>query len=249
MIKGTIFSIEEFAVNDGPGIRSTVFLKGCPLRCTWCHNPEGQSPRPELMVKKGVQSICGYEITSEALAAQLKRNAEIFRMNKGGVTFTGGEPLLQHEFLVRTLELLRPEIHCALETSAYASEEVFREVIANLDLVLMDIMLPGMDGTALLCRLKNCRRLCMIPVIMLTAKGNETDKVQALDYGADDYVTKPFSIMELVSRIEYSDILVPPVHKWIPTDRVTVPASSGALPLALPPSMNTDKELNNTPYS
>ena len=144
-MKGTIFSIEEFAINDGPGIRTTVFLKGCPLRCEWCHNPEGLSPRPQLMKKKQNSTnvrdetvMSGFEIESEELAEKLLRDERIFRLNKGGVTFTGGEPLLQADFLCEVLQVLRPRIHCAIETSGYASEEVFQKVLDNLDFVLFD---------------------------------------------------------------------------------------------------------------
>ena len=144
-MKGTIFSIEEFAINDGPGIRTTVFLKGCPLRCEWCHNPEGLSPRPQLMKKKQSSTnvkdetvMSGFEIESQELAERLLRDEKIFRLNKGGVTFTGGEPLLQADFLCEVLQVLRPRIHCAIETSGYASEEVFQKVLDNLDFVLFD---------------------------------------------------------------------------------------------------------------
>ena len=144
-MKGTIFSIEEFAINDGPGIRTTVFLKGCPLRCEWCHNPEGLSPHPQLMKKKQNSTnvkdetvMSGFEIESQELAERLLRDERIFRLNKGGVTFTGGEPLLQADFLCEVLQVLRPHIHCAIETSGYASEEVFRKVLDNLDFLLFD---------------------------------------------------------------------------------------------------------------
>ena len=137
-MKGTIFSIEEFAINDGPGIRTTVFLKGCPLRCEWCHNPEGLSPRPQLMRKRGENVMCGEEIEAEELAAKLLRNEGIFRLNKGGVTFTGGEPLMQAGFLCEVLKAVRPRIHCCMETSGYASDKIFSEVIDNLDFILFD---------------------------------------------------------------------------------------------------------------
>ena len=139
MTPGTVFSIEEFAIHDGPGIRTTVFLKGCPLRCAWCHNPEGQSFRPVPMVKKGENSICGEEYSSEELASKLLRDEEIFKMNGGGVTFTGGEPLAQAGFLVEVLDKLAGRIHTAIETCGYAPKEVFREVTGKVDLVMMDI--------------------------------------------------------------------------------------------------------------
>ena len=137
-MKGTIFSIEEFAINDGPGIRTTVFLKGCPLRCEWCHNPEGLSPKPQLMKKKDETVISGTEIEAKELADKLLRYERIFKLNKGGVTFTGGEPLMQADFLLEVLGLIRPQIHCAIETSGYASEDVFRKVLENVDFVLFD---------------------------------------------------------------------------------------------------------------
>ncbi len=137
--QGTIFSIEEFAVNDGPGIRTTVFLKGCPLHCVWCHNPEGISPEPQYMMKKDETTVCGYRITADELASRLLKNKEIYSLNKGGVTFTGGEPLLQYGFLLNVLRKIKPEIHTAIETSGFASEEVFREVLPLLDLVLFDV--------------------------------------------------------------------------------------------------------------
>lgn len=139
MKKGTIFSIEEFAIHDGPGIRTTIFLKGCPLRCTWCHNPEGISPQPQYMIKKNEQSICGYEISSEALANQILRNKNIYQLNEGGVTFTGGEPLLQSDFIVDILDRIKPDIHVAIETSGHIHPDIFRKVTPMLDLVIMDI--------------------------------------------------------------------------------------------------------------
>ena len=145
MTSGTVFSIEEFAVHDGPGIRTTVFLKGCPLRCAWCHNPEGQAFEPEPMVKKGETSVCGEEYSSERLAEKLLRDEGIFRMNGGGVTFTGGEPLAQAKFLVEVLDRLAGRIHTAIETCGYAPKEVFREVTGQVDLVMMDVKMVDPD--------------------------------------------------------------------------------------------------------
>jgi pyruvate formate lyase activating enzyme len=138
MIEGFIFSIEEFAIHDGPGIRTTVFLKGCPLRCEWCHNPEGISFKPQYLKKKSGQTLCGYKISSEELAQKIIRNKKFFELNNGGITFTGGEPLAQPKFLIDVLQRIAP-IHKAIETSGHASISVFREVVGLVDLVLFDI--------------------------------------------------------------------------------------------------------------
>jgi len=140
MAEGIVFSIEEFAVNDGPGIRTTVFLKGCPLRCAWCHNPEGWKREIEPIVKKGRTETCGYRISAEELAKRLRRDAELFRDSGGGITFTGGEPLMQADFLCEVMDRL-DGIHKAVETSGYAPEKAFREVLRRADLLLYDLKL------------------------------------------------------------------------------------------------------------
>lgn len=139
MKTGIIFSIEEFAIHDGPGIRTNIFLKGCPLRCTWCHNPEGISPKPQEMVKKGERTICGYEMSSTELAEQILKNKNIYRLNEGGITFTGGEPLMQPEFIIDVLNKIKPNIHTAIETSGHTTAKIFQKVVPMFDLVMVDI--------------------------------------------------------------------------------------------------------------
>ena len=136
---GVVFSIEEFAINDGPGIRTTIFLKGCPLQCAWCHNPEGISPRPQYLIKNGKRECCGYDIYAKTLAETVLRNKAIYQLNNGGVTLTGGEPLYQPAFVIDFLERIQTDVHTALETSGYASPEVFRSVTEHIDLIMMDI--------------------------------------------------------------------------------------------------------------
>lgn len=170
---GRIFSIEEFSVYDGPGIRTSVFLKGCPLHCSWCHNPEGQSREREIVrspngcidckscttlakrergrlifteecIKKcpiGLLRVCGEDIDSESLAEKLLKNAKILNMNGGGVTFSGGEPLLQSEFLFETLKLLLGKVHTAIQTCGYASADTFSQALKLCDYVLYDLKL------------------------------------------------------------------------------------------------------------
>jgi len=138
MNEGVIFSIEEFAIHDGPGIRTTVFLKGCPLNCQWCHNPEGVSFEPQYIEKNGKTSLCGERISSTDLATIILKNKEFFKLNGGGVTLTGGEPTAQAGFVIDFLKQI-PGVHSVIETSGYAPPKIFKEVISLVDLVLFDI--------------------------------------------------------------------------------------------------------------
>ncbi len=170
MITGTVFSIEEFSTFDGPGIRTTVFLKGCPLKCSWCHNPEGQSFEPQIvrspngclgcekcldkgeeltgkriLVKESISVCprnivreCGKEYTPEELCNKLLKNADILTDSGGGITFSGGEPLSSHKFLVECLKLLEGKIHRAVQTSGFCDPETFKEIAKHTDLFLFD---------------------------------------------------------------------------------------------------------------
>ncbi len=138
---GRLFEIREFTLHDGPGVRTTVFLKGCPLRCAWCHNPEGQSSEKETMRgREGEERPCGEDWSAESLAAELLRNADIMRQSGGGVTFSGGEPLAQAAFVCAVADLLRAEgLSCALETSGYAPEADYRAVVSRMSFVYQDL--------------------------------------------------------------------------------------------------------------
>ena len=138
MSKGIIFDIKELTVHDGPGVRTTVFFKGCPLRCRWCHNPEGWLPEPQTMKTAGGEKICGEETTTADLAAKLKKNADIFLETGGGITVSGGEPLFQPEFLLELLERLKP-VHTAVQTSGQGDSGVFEKVVESCGLVLFDL--------------------------------------------------------------------------------------------------------------
>lgn len=167
MTKGIVFDIKEFAVHDGPGMRVTVFLKGCPLHCVWCHNPEGIKALPQLMKNRSKCKHCGLcmqecghqecrqygvctkicpddlihisgkEYTPQQLAEVLNRYQCFFHKD-GGVTFSGGEPLLQADFMLETIALLQGA-NIAIETSAYSSSQVFERVIEKTDLIMLDI--------------------------------------------------------------------------------------------------------------
>ena len=167
---GTIFDIKEMAVHDGPGIRTTVFFKGCPLRCRWCHNPEGLISEPQLMYKdarcikcnsckrecehpeckpfercihacpENCLQIVGRSVDSYTLASELIESAQILGKDFGGFTFSGGEPLMQGDFLLSLLDNLK-DYHLCIETSGYANSELFSKVIEKLQFVIMDIKL------------------------------------------------------------------------------------------------------------
>jgi len=124
-------------------VRTTVFLKGCPLRCVWCHNPEGQSPEIETMVRKGGEKVvCGRDWTAEALSEELLRNADIMAQSGGGVTFSGGEPLMQAQFLLELIPLLRAKgVSLAVETSGHVPPSDYRAVVPHLDFVYQDVKL------------------------------------------------------------------------------------------------------------
>jgi len=164
---GMVFEIEEFAVHDGPGIRTTVFFKGCPLRCAWCHNPESISFAPEVMldrcpcascpgdvdIRSGFCPSCGKAVDQcslrlrrvsgtayavDELAGILLVNMDMLQGSGGGITLSGGEPLAQSAFLTQLIPALRP-LHVAIETSGQASRGVFDRAVRLVDLVMMDV--------------------------------------------------------------------------------------------------------------
>jgi pyruvate formate lyase activating enzyme len=148
-VKGIVFDLKKFAIHDGPGIRTTVFLKGCPLACWWCHNPEGQAPRPEAMC--GPRAAAGPMATGETvgrtlsvagLLAEIEKDTIFYDTSGGGVTFSGGEPLAQPEFLGAALSACRQAgLHTALDTSGYAPRDVLARVAPAVDLFLYDLKL------------------------------------------------------------------------------------------------------------
>lgn len=143
-LTGVVFDLRELTVHDGPGIRTTVFLKGCPLRCAWCHNPEGLSPAPQVIHGATGDRLVGRSYTAVELATMLNRQALLLRDN-GGVTFSGGEPLMQAPFVAGVIDRLE-SLHVTLDTSGYGAEEDFRLVAGKCDLVLFDLKL--MDAEA-----------------------------------------------------------------------------------------------------
>lgn len=177
-MNGIIFNIQRFSITDGPGIRTTIFLKGCSLKCKWCHNPEGLikdiqvqylygkcincnlcdcnnkekmknilNQKVDECVKEKVNicpakalKLCGEELTSDQLIERILKDKSYYH-DRGGVTFSGGEPLLQADFIYETAKKLK-EIHnvsVAVDTAGNVSFEQFEKIIDVTDLFLYDI--------------------------------------------------------------------------------------------------------------
>lgn len=191
MTEGIVTNIQRFSIHDGPGIRTTVFVKGCNLRCFWCHNPEAIRPQPEIQFfpercigcqvcaetcvraghhfdEAGVHhyarsrcigcgacaEICyaqalvlvGKRVSVDAVMAEIRADAAFYASSGGGVTVSGGEPLLQVEFTHDLLAACRAEgIHTAIETAANVAWERIAGLLPVVDLVMMDI--KHMDST------------------------------------------------------------------------------------------------------
>lgn len=186
-----VFDTKRYAINDGPGVRVTIFLKGCPLDCAWCHNPESISPKMEKMFSankcigalnciddcpenaltmtpdKGVVTdfdlcnMCGVcaescpsgamEMVAEhvdvaTIIESVVEERQIIEQSGGGITFSGGEPLMQHEFLMDALEACKQEgFHCTVDTSGFTSKSVLHDVARLTDHWLYDLKCMDSD--------------------------------------------------------------------------------------------------------
>jgi pyruvate formate lyase activating enzyme len=220
--EGLIFDIKKYSVNDGPGIRTTIFFKGCPLRCPWCHNPEGQSFLPEVMVRparcvdgcrecvaacrpgalsatdgvpvldklkcdlcgrcaaacpSGAIEIVGRKVTAAEVIAEIEKDRVFYEESGGGVTFSGGEPLAQADFLAELLDACRSRgIHATVDTCGYAPPEAAYTAAHRADLFLFDVKvmdtkkhddLTGQPNNVILENLKRLVRLGQKVVIRL----------------------------------------------------------------------------------
>jgi pyruvate formate lyase activating enzyme len=209
-IAGMVYNIMRFSLHDGPGIRTTVFLKGCPLACPWCHNPESIRRESEIILREerciqcgecvdacthgavirddgrvntdralcvrcgecvphcyaGAREVAGKEMTTGSVLDEVVRDRVFFDESGGGVTFSGGEPLLQHEFLASLLQASRQrEIHTVVDTTGCASPVILERIAPLVDLFLYDLKLMDdakhreYTGVSNILLLENMRRL------------------------------------------------------------------------------------------
>ena len=143
MKEGFISDVQHFCVNDGDGIRTTVFFKGCNLHCAWCHNVECISCEPQQMryVIGGQESMrtCGKRMTAKALIAEILEDEKFYARSGGGVTFSGGEPLLQADFLAEVMPIVKAHgIHAIIDTAGDVSRIAFDKVASFTDTFFFD---------------------------------------------------------------------------------------------------------------
>ena len=158
-----IFDIKRYAINDGPGIRTTIFVKGCPLRCVWCHNPEGWTAEPQVLYKRSkcigchtceqegfvaddcptkAREVCGRKYTMDELMGEVEKERDIMQDSGGGVTICGGEPLMHPDGTLAILrELGRRGFHRTVDTTLYAHSDVVKAVARECELMLVDLKL------------------------------------------------------------------------------------------------------------
>lgn len=224
MLSATTVNIQKFSVHDGPGIRTTVFLKGCPLECWWCHNPESQNLNPEILyfeerctkcgkcikrcegkalefkdnyltINKSTCNLCGKcadfcpnnareyvgrNFTVKELMKEIIKDEAFYEESNGGVTFSGGEPLIHADFLRKVLEGCKIRgIHTAVDTCGHAAWESYEKILSKVDLFLYDLKIMnnekhkkyvGVENKLILENLKrlsarNCNIFVRMPII------------------------------------------------------------------------------------
>ena len=250
---GVVFDIKHYAIHDGPGIRTTVFLKGCPLDCAWCHNPESKHPQPEFMwwptrcigcrsceescpegaitigdkliideekcVRCGsfvegcyaeALELVGREMSVEEVMEEVRRDSDFHRESGGGVTFSGGEPLMQPVFLAELLEACKREgFHTTLDTSGQAEQAVLKKIKTHTDLFLYDVKhmdpeqhrkFTGASNELVLSNLALLRgRAVVVRVPLVPGVNDDEENIRSMG--------------EYVSGLGFSDLCLLPYHK------------------------------------
>ncbi len=291
MTKGLIFDIKRYSIHDGPGIRTTVFFKGCPLACFWCHNPESQAPGPEVLYRESrcmhckacaaacmneaiswngggpvvdpgrcercgacaeacsaeARELVGREMSVEEVVAEVERDMPFYEESGGGVTLSGGEPLLQPAFARELLERCKERgIHTALDTCGHAPWETIDRVRPFVDLFLYDLKLIDDErhrrctGTSNELLLKNLELISrhghsiIIVVPVIPGVNDDSDEIRRLGAfaaslaGQKGMILLPFHRLgmdkyELLGRSHaHPDLEAPPAERLSEIARILV---------------------------
>jgi pyruvate formate lyase activating enzyme len=250
---GVVFDIKHYAIHDGPGIRTTVFLKGCPLNCAWCHNPESKHPQPEFMwwptrcigchscvescpegavtigdklvideelcVRCGIcvegcyaeaLELVGRDMSVEEVMEEVLRDSEFHRESGGGVTFSGGEPLMQPLFLAELLSACKGEgLHTVVDTSGHAEPAALEKIMGHTDLFLYDVkhmdpemhrMYTGASNELILSNLALLQgRAVLIRAPIIPGINDDEENIRRMG--------------EYVSDLGFSEVCLLPYHK------------------------------------
>lgn len=282
--EGIVFNIQKYAIHDGPGIRTTVFLQGCPLNCWWCHNPESQGYTQKILFRKDkcigcgdCSAVCsskevshlkqgitkyvsecrlcercinrcptealeliGKRMSANDVIAEIEKDQIFYEQSGGGVTFSGGEPLMQVEFLTRLLDACKEKgFHTTLDTSGYACWETLVQVADRIDLFLYDLKLiddsrhkkyTGVSNRVILDNLNQLvkrRSNIWVRIPIIPGVNDDEDNIQ--------------SIGEFLSSIGIKDVFLLPYHR-IAIDKYERLGKKYKLPYTQPPS---DSDLND----
>lgn len=282
MRKATVFEIKRFAIHDGDGIRTTVFFKGCPLKCVWCHNPEGLSKESELgyyahkckscgacievcsenchrfdngthiferekciacgkcesVCSGGALKLYGKSMTVDELVNILTEDKMFYDESGGGVTFSGGECLMQSEFCAELLERLKNEgIRTAVDTSGFVSKSAIDSVLPFTDIFLYDI--KAYDS-ATHKRATGCPNGIILENLKyINDKGGKAEiRIPlVLEYNADEIesIAKFLSTLGCITKVR-----VLPYHNYAASKYAAL-----ALESTLPEHLPTDDEIEN----
>ncbi|MBP5483160.1 MAG: glycyl-radical enzyme activating protein [Bacteroidales bacterium] len=254
-----IFDIKRYAIHDGPGIRTTIFVKGCPLRCVWCHNPESWSPKPQRLYKQGkcigccccidscpqgalkltpggirptenqcilcgtcasvcptlAMEICGREWPMEELMAEIEKERGVMTDSGGGVTLSGGEPMMHPDFTLKLLkELGQRGFHRAVDTTFYADPKIVEAIAKECELFLLDIkcmdsathkLYTGVPNELIHSNLRIISKMgkpYWVRIPLITEVNATEDNIQATADFLTSLPTKP----EVVDLLPYHDI-------------------------------------------
>lgn len=257
MEKGTIFNIQKYSVHDGPGIRTTVFLKGCPLSCLWCHNPESQFSGRELLLFSGrcigcgscvrscpsgalsmmngkiifnreicticgecaeacptnAREIAGKTLTVDYVMGEIMKDRVFYEESGGGVTFSGGEPLVQHSFLKELLlECTREGIHTTLDTSGFAPAEVIKKVMPHIDLFLYDLKL--MDDKKHIEYVGVSNKIILENMKIISEAGKKIFARMPVIPGINDSDEDINAVIEFLSPLNIAQVNLLPYHAF-----------------------------------